>query len=76
MDYCIKKVGMKAIIAPEEFRTQKFYEMLKTLSENAEDNPLRLIIIKSDKNLRYERPFLVYSNPLNISSTQRCNSLQ
>ncbi|KAL7026290.1 hypothetical protein ACKWTF_013836 [Chironomus riparius] len=68
LDYCIKKVGIKAIIAPEEFRKQKFYEMLKALvpdTKNNSSSPLRHIIINSDKNLS---DALRYNDLLNYSS--------
>lgn len=31
VDYCIQKVGMKAIIATEQFKTQNYHQMLTTL---------------------------------------------
>jgi medium-chain acyl-CoA ligase, mitochondrial len=51
LDFCVKKVNIKAIIAPEIFRKQKHYEMLMTLTQDTKNNPLRSIIIKSDKKL-------------------------
>ena len=62
LDYCLKKVEVKAIIAPESFRKQKHYEMLTTLLpslkqskngliENNDVNSLRHVIIHSDKKL-------------------------
>jgi hypothetical protein len=51
LDFCIKKVNIKAVIAPEIFRKQKHYEMLMTLARDTKNNPLRSIIIKSDKKL-------------------------
>lgn len=62
LDYCLKKVDIKAIIAPESFRKQKYYEMLTTLLpnlrqskngliENNDKNSLRHVIIHSDKKL-------------------------
>lgn len=62
LDYSLKKVGVKAIIVPESFRTQKYYEMLRTLIpamnnakshlEGNEVNSLRNVIVVSDKNLQ------------------------
>lgn len=62
LDFCLKKVDVKAIIAPETFRKQKHYEMLATLMpslqhsrngriEGNDKNSLRNIIIHSDKKL-------------------------
>jgi medium-chain acyl-CoA ligase, mitochondrial len=62
LDFCLKKVDVKAIIAPESFRKQKHYEMLATLLpslkdsrsgsiENNDKNSLRNVIIHSDKKL-------------------------
>ena len=62
LDYCLKKVEVKAIIAPGSFRKQKHYEMLTTLLpslkqskngliENNDVNSLRHVIIHSDKKL-------------------------
>lgn len=30
MEFCLEKIGAKAIIAPEKFITQNYYEMLAT----------------------------------------------
>lgn len=59
LDYSLKKVDVKAIIMPEEFRTQKYYEMLDTLlpslkhsSDHIVDNnvnSIRNVIVCSDK---------------------------
>jgi hypothetical protein len=63
LEYCIEKVDIKAIIAPEVFRKQRHYEMLSALvpvMQNAKsgsnswknsENALRNVIINSDKNL-------------------------
>lgn len=61
LDYSLKKVDVKAIIIPEAFRTQKYYELLSELlpslkhsaSEIKENNvnSLRNIIVHSDKKL-------------------------
>lgn len=62
LNYCINKVGVKAIIAPEVFKTQKYYDMLSTLVpdlkntkgqkiENNQVNSLRHVIIYSDNKL-------------------------
>lgn len=59
--YCMKKVGIKAIMASESFKTQNYYEMLckivpeiKTSSDgiikSAEYDSLRTIIMDSDKD--------------------------
>lgn len=31
VDYCIRKVGMKALIAAEQFKTQKYHQMITEL---------------------------------------------
>lgn len=59
--YSLKKVDVKAIIIPEEFRTQKYYQMLDTLlpslkhsgSEIKDNqiNSLKNIIVYSEKKL-------------------------
>lgn len=62
MAYCIKKVGIKAIVASETFKTQNYYEMLcsiipeiKTASNgiirSLEYDSLRSIIMDSDSEL-------------------------
>lgn len=54
LDYCLKKVGVKAIVAPEKFRKQNHYEMLMNLVPNVNNNSinsLKNIIIASDKKL-------------------------
>lgn len=54
LDFCLKKVNVKAIIAPESFRKQKHYEMLMNLvpdTKNNSLNSLRNIIIATDKKL-------------------------
>lgn len=56
LKYCINKVGVKAIIAPESFKTQKYYDMISTLVpelknskgnqiNNNQSNSLRHVII-------------------------------
>lgn len=61
LEYCLKKVDVKAIIAPEVYRKQKHYEMLATLLpslKNSDDcviksndkNSLRHVIIHSDSD--------------------------
>lgn len=56
MEFCLKKIDAKAIIAPEKFITQNYYEMLATyipsmktqqgsLIEGNEKNSLRNVII-------------------------------
>lgn len=52
IDYCIRKVGVKAVIAPQFFRKQNYYEMLTNLqSKKSKENPLKNIIVHSDKKL-------------------------
>lgn len=61
LDYSLKKVDVNAIIIPEEFRTQKYYDMIDTLipslqhsGVNIRDNQvnsLRNVIVYTDKNL-------------------------
>jgi medium-chain acyl-CoA ligase, mitochondrial len=61
IDYCLKKVDVKAIIIPESFRTQKYYEMLATLvpslknsTNGIEDNnvnSLKHVIVYADQKL-------------------------
>lgn len=61
LDYCLKKVNVKAIIIPEAFRTQKYYEMVAALVPSVSQssyqitdnkvNSLRNIIVVSDKAL-------------------------
>lgn len=61
LDYCLKKVDVKAIIMPEEFRKQKYYQMLDTLLpdlkhsgthiQNNQVNSLQNVIVFSDKKL-------------------------
>jgi medium-chain acyl-CoA ligase, mitochondrial len=60
IDYCLKKVDVKAIIMPETFKTQKYYEMLATLIPSMKNskttiqdnnvNSLKHVIVYSDKN--------------------------
>lgn len=62
MEFCLSKIGAKAIIAPEKFFTQNYYEMLAksipniretsgNFIEKNEKNSLRHVIIHSDKKL-------------------------
>lgn len=59
--YCIKKVGIKAIVTTETFKSQNYYDMLcnivpeiKVASDgiirSSEYNSLRTVIVDSDKN--------------------------
>ncbi|KAG5671142.1 hypothetical protein PVAND_001355 [Polypedilum vanderplanki] len=69
LDYCLKKVKVKAIIAPEYFRKQQHYQMLKTLVPDVNkntNNSLKCIIIKSDKQLSSDT--LRYDDVLNYST--------
>jgi medium-chain acyl-CoA ligase, mitochondrial len=62
MEFCLSKIEAKAIIAPEKFFTQNYYEMLaesipcmrnmngNTIEKN-EKNSLRHVIIYGDKKL-------------------------
>lgn len=49
MKYCLEKVKVKAIIAPEVFRKQKHYEMLMNLLPGMTES--FKVIIHTDKNL-------------------------
>lgn len=54
LEYCLKKVDIKAIIAPETYRKQKHYEMLMTLGSGPNKprkSSLENVIIHSDKQL-------------------------
>ena len=62
MAYCMKKVGIKAVVASETFKTQNYYDMLcKIVPEikhssdgiikSTEYNHLRAVIIDTDKDL-------------------------
>lgn len=62
MEFCLQKIDAKAIIAPEKFLTQNYYEMLATsipslrlssgnvIKEN-EKNSLRHVIIVGEAKL-------------------------
>jgi fatty-acyl-CoA synthase len=32
LQYCLTKVGVKALIAPESFKTQQYYEMIRSIA--------------------------------------------
>jgi medium-chain acyl-CoA ligase, mitochondrial len=54
LDYCLKKAGVKAIVAPESFRKQNLYEMLMNLVPDVRSNSvnsLQNIIIAADSKL-------------------------
>lgn len=52
IDYCIDKVGVKAVIAPESFRKQNYHEMFaQLLAKKSESKTLKSLIIHSDKKL-------------------------
>lgn len=61
MAYCMKKVGIKAIVASETFKTQNYYEMLckivpeiRTASDGiikSSEYSLRTVIMDSEKTL-------------------------
>lgn len=66
VEYCLKKVNVKAVIAAESFKTQNFYGMLKEiLPELDECKPgelmskrlpsLRSVILNTTKQLRYNK---------------------
>lgn len=54
LDYCLSKVGVRAIVAPESFRKHNHYQMLMSLVPDVKDNSmnsLKNIIIATDKKL-------------------------
>ncbi|CAO1348241.1 unnamed protein product [Diamesa hyperborea] len=62
LEFCIKKVGVSAIIAPEVFKNQKYYEMMtkmlpqltksgNQIIENNTVNSLKAVIMNSNRNL-------------------------
>jgi fatty-acyl-CoA synthase len=61
VEYSLRKVDVKAIIMPETFKTQKYYEMLatlipslatsKTTIEGNTVNSLKHVIVYTDKHL-------------------------
>lgn len=61
VDFCLKKVNVKAAIVPESFKTQKYHEMFmtlipslkhsKTTIEGNNVNSLKHLIVYSDKQL-------------------------
>lgn len=62
MAYCMKKVGIKAIVASETFKTQNYYQMLcnivpeiRTASDgivkSSEYSNLRTVIMDSNNDL-------------------------
>lgn len=62
VEYCLKKVGIKAIVAPEGFKTQNYYEIVKNCApELSVSKPgqlvsknlpnLTAVIIDTDKKL-------------------------
>lgn len=64
MAYCLKKVNVKAVVAPEGFKSQNYYEMLsKIMPEMASSGPgairsaklpeLSTVIVDTDKNLKW-----------------------
>lgn len=64
LEYCVEKVGMKAIVAPESYKTQNYYDMMtKIVPEmlevgvgkkiKSEKHPLmETVIIDTDKKLK------------------------
>jgi len=53
MEFCLSKIEAKAIIAPEKFFTQNYYEMLTKSIEKNGKTSLQHVIIFSDKKLSY-----------------------
>lgn len=53
VDYSIKKVGVKAIITTEQYKTQNYYKMLMELFRGLNYDTGR-IIVDSNKRLRFE----------------------
>lgn len=61
LEYCVEKVGMKAIVAPEEYKTQKYYEMMTRILpemvgsgkqiKSAKHPNMETVIIDTDKKL-------------------------
>jgi len=62
MAYCLKKVGIKAIVASETFKTQNYYKMLCNIVpeignasdgivKSSEYNNLRTVIMDSENDL-------------------------
>lgn len=51
LDYSLKKVDTKAIIAPEVFRKQKHYEMLMSLMNADKQYESMNVIVHSKKKL-------------------------
>lgn len=70
IEYCIKKVGIKAIITTETFKTQNYHQMLADIfpQMNSEGPKIKThnftmerVIIDSDKRLRFSI-FSTFSN--------------
>lgn len=63
IEYCINKVGMKAIVTTENFKTQRYHEMLseifpelqagQTKIDNENYPTMKRIIVDSNKRLRF-----------------------
>jgi fatty-acyl-CoA synthase len=55
LNYCLEKVDIKAVIAPEMFRTQKYFDMLtqsvKKDNTSGSRNSLEHIIIYGNQKL-------------------------
>ena len=56
LSYCLEKVNIKAVIAPESFKTQKYFDMLSEFTKKDESprfkSSLEHIIIYGDKKLK------------------------
>lgn len=62
MEYCLRKVGVKAIVSSRKFRTQDYYEILSEISpeikyckpgslESARLPELKTVIIADEESL-------------------------
>lgn len=52
MAYCMKKVGIKAIVASEKHKTQNFYEMLCSIVPEIKTSPNGVITSSEYGDLR------------------------
>ncbi|XP_017467586.1 PREDICTED: acyl-CoA synthetase family member 2, mitochondrial-like [Rhagoletis zephyria] len=76
VDYCLKKVKVKAVIMPETFKTQNFYEIMKSICPELPDSVdgsinsaslphLKRVIVDTGSTLKGA---LSYDELLNLSS--------
>ncbi|CRK94407.1 CLUMA_CG007914, isoform A [Clunio marinus] len=49
LDYSLKKVDVRAIVMPETFKTQKYYEMVSNFRKTS--SSLKYVVMVSEKNL-------------------------